>query len=151
MDIPAVPFCHLAFLVDRPVVPRYERAKVAEGTLGAAFRDRRWSLRLEQRETAAQLGVTVATYRNWEMNRSEPDLRHIPAAIRFLGFDWRKFGDRIGDQVWQARTAAGLSIKDLSRILDSDESAICKWEAGLSLPSRRSLSKIRWWLSRGGR
>ena len=53
--------------------------------LGAAFRVRRWSRGLEQREAAAEIGVSIATYRGWETNRYEPDLRHVPAAIRFLG------------------------------------------------------------------
>jgi hypothetical protein len=57
---PAVPFCHLGFSVVRPVERRYERAKVAAGTRGAAFRERRWSSRLEQSEVAKEIGVSVA-------------------------------------------------------------------------------------------
>jgi transcriptional regulator with XRE-family HTH domain len=143
-----VPFCHLTFLVDRQFRVLYERRKTPDGTLGAAFRAQRCVRRMDQRQAAQEIGVSVATYRNWELNRTSPDLRHVPAAIRFLGRDWRSFGDGIGDQLRRARTAAGLSIKALSTILDSDESAICRWEAGISAPSRRSLSKVRSWLSR---
>lgn len=65
MVIPAVPFCHLTFLVDRPVLRRYERTKVPDDTLGVAFRNKRWVRGLEQREAAAEIGTTLATYRNW--------------------------------------------------------------------------------------
>jgi len=64
MSTPAVPFCHLAFSAPRPAIRRYERIRVPEGTLGAAFRERRWSRGLEQWEAAEEIGVSVATYRN---------------------------------------------------------------------------------------
>jgi len=35
------------------------------------------------------MGVNTATYRNWEVNRSVPAVKHLPAAIAFLGYDWR--------------------------------------------------------------
>jgi transcriptional regulator with XRE-family HTH domain len=88
-----VPFCHLTFSAPRPAGRRYERAKVPAGTLGAAFRERRWSRGLQQREAAEEIGVSVATYRGWEVNRSVPTVKHLPDAIAFLGFDWRDSSD----------------------------------------------------------
>jgi transcriptional regulator with XRE-family HTH domain len=87
----------LTFLAGQPPLRRYERVKVPERTLAAAFRARRWSRGLEQREeAAAEIGVSVNIYCGWETNRGRPDLRHIPAAIRFLGFDWREPGTTLG-------------------------------------------------------
>jgi hypothetical protein len=56
-----VPFCQLTFLSVRPPLRHYERVKVPEGTLGAAFRTRRWGRGLEQREAAKEIGMSVAT------------------------------------------------------------------------------------------
>jgi transcriptional regulator with XRE-family HTH domain len=143
-----VPFCHLTFSAARPVLRRYERTKVPEGTLGAAFRERRWSRGLEQWQAAEQIGISVATYRNWEVNRSEPDLRHIPAAIRFLGFDWRLSDASLGARIGLARTAAGLSIKQLAARLGADPSTVSGWETGLHTPSKRFAGKLAALLSR---
>ena len=146
--IPAVPFCHLTFLAERPPLRRYERVKVPEGTLGAAFRERRWSRGLEQQGAAAEIGVSVKTYAGWETNSREPNLRNIPASIRFLGFDWRQHGAGLGTRIRIARTAAGLSIKQLAAVLGADASTVADWEAGLHAPSKRSATKLHKWLAR---
>jgi DNA-binding XRE family transcriptional regulator len=78
--IPAVPFCHLTFSADRPVLRRYERVKVPGETLGGKLRQKRWERRLEQAEVAQILGVSTTTYRNWEVNRRTP--RQSIAAVR---------------------------------------------------------------------
>jgi hypothetical protein len=59
---PAVPFCHLAFSAARPPERRYERVKVPHGTLGGAFRQRRWARGLQQSEAAKDIGISVKTY-----------------------------------------------------------------------------------------
>src|SRR3990170_6866938 len=139
MDTPAVPFCHRTFSVGRPVLRRYERTKVPDGTLGAAFRVRRWSRGVDQKQAAQEIGVSVKTYCGWETNRSEPDLSNIPAAIRFLGFDWRPQSVILGERIRRARTAAGLSIKALAAVVGLDPSTVGECETGLRKPSRRSV------------
>jgi transcriptional regulator with XRE-family HTH domain len=143
-----VPFCHLSFSASRPVERRYERAKIPTGTLGAAFRERRWSRGLEQRDAAKEIGVSVATYCGWETNRRVPDVRNIPAAIRFLGHYWRPSGTGLGERIRRTRTAIGLSITELANLLHMDGSAVRGWEAGLHSPSKRSAEKIHAWLAR---
>ena len=80
-------------------------------------------------------------------DRREPDLRNIPAAIRFLGFDWRRQGASLGERIRQARTAVGLSITQLAELLEVNPSAVEGWEHGLHMPSRRSAAKLAEWLS----
>jgi transcriptional regulator with XRE-family HTH domain len=121
-----VPFCHLTFLVDRPLFRPNERVEGQPGTLGAAFQERRWSRGLKRSEAAKEIGVSVATYLLWETNRSEPDLRNISRAIRFLGRDWRPQGASLGDRIRQTRTAVGLPIKQLAIVLTTDPSTISK-------------------------
>ena len=79
-----MPFCHLQFSAPRPPIRRYERAKVPAGTFGAYLRERRWSLKLEQADVAAIVGVTIDTYRNWEMNRRAPASRHKAKLTEWL-------------------------------------------------------------------
>jgi DNA-binding transcriptional regulator YiaG len=85
MDTPAVPFCHLTFLVDRPVERRFERIRVPRGTLGDQLRQRRWQARLKQSDVAKLFLVTRETYRNWEMNRNAPSGQHIVVVNTWLG------------------------------------------------------------------
>jgi transcriptional regulator with XRE-family HTH domain len=142
-----VPFCHLTFSAGREPERRYERKKVPEGTLGAAFRARRWARGLDQREAAEEIGVSKATYCNWEVNRSQPEVRLIPAAIRFLGFDWRPEGQTLGERIWCARTATGASIRELAVTLRVDPTTLRRWEARLSNVSEKSAAAIRDWLN----
>jgi DNA-binding transcriptional regulator YiaG len=142
-----VPFCHLRFSASRPVERRYERAKVPAGTLGAAFRERRWSRCLEQWQAAKEIGVSTATYRNWEVNRSVPTVKHLPGAITFLGYDWRLSDGTFGDRVRNARTGRGLSIRQLAAALGVDPSTLARWEANDGMPSAALRPIIHVWLT----
>lgn len=119
-----------------------------EGTLGAAFRVRRWKRGLNQKQAAEEIGVSTKTYCGWETNRSQPDLRKIPGAIRFLGFDWRPQNTTLDARIHRTRTAAGLSIRQLGALIGADPSTVGGWEAGLQAPSRRMVAKLEEWLSR---
>jgi transcriptional regulator with XRE-family HTH domain len=132
--------------VDRPPFGYHEWAVITPGTLGAAFRAKRWERRLDQQQAAQEIGVSVKTYWGWETNRREPDLRNIPAAIRFLGSDWRPDAGSLGDRIRQTRTALGLSIEKLATFLGTNPSAISKWEGGRATPSKRSAAKLQDWL-----
>jgi DNA-binding transcriptional regulator YiaG len=142
-----VPFCHLTFSASRPVERRFERAKVPAGTLGAVFRERRWSRALEQWQAAVEIGVSTATYRNWEVNRSVPTVKHLPAAIAFLGYDWRSSNGTFGDRVRTARTGRGLSIRQLAAAIGADSSTLARWEANVGIPSAALRPIIHAWLT----
>ena len=141
-----MPFCHLAFSARRPAIRRYERAKVPAGTLGAAFRERRWSRGLEQWEAAAAIGVTPATYRNWEMNRTIPMVKHLPGAIVFLGSDWRNGPTTFGERLRATRTRRGLSITEAAAQLGVDPTTLRRWEIDTGTPSSALQPLINAWL-----
>lgn len=67
----------------RPAYPTEPR------TIGEHLKRRRLDLGLTQREAADALSANVATLYTWEKNRKEPDRRHLPGIIRFLGYDPR--------------------------------------------------------------
>jgi DNA-binding transcriptional regulator YiaG len=142
-----VPFCHLTFSATRPPERRYERVKVPTGTLGAAFRERRWIRELDQRAAAEEIGVSVATFRGWETNQTTPAVIHLPAAIAFLGYDWRNMDGTFSNRLRIARTAAGLTIRQLAGHLCVDPSTLQEWEANAHIPSRRHRVQIEDWLN----
>ena len=148
---PAVPFCHLTFSVLRPLLHRYERVKVPEGTLGAAFRARRRTLGLEQREVAGKLGVSSGTYRSWEVNRSKPALKHLPRAIAFLGYDWRARSNSFAESLRLKRTRLGWSLRDLARRAGVDWTTIRAWERDQHRPTSGALAAVEEALAGGVR
>jgi len=137
-----VPFCHLTFSTVRPPLHRNERADVPEGTLGAAFRTRRRTLGLEQREVAEKLGISHATYRGWEVNRSMPTLKNLPRAIAFLGYDWRATSNSFGESLRLKRTRRGWSLHDLARRACVDWTTIRAWERDERRPTSRALAAV---------
>ena len=147
-----MPFCHSTFVVDRLVERRYERVRVQAGTFGDQLRQRRWALGLAQKDAARQINVTLATYRSWEVNRSEPSVKYIPWAISFLGYDWRRPPESFGEAVTRARTAQGMSLGNLADLLDLDESTIGDLETNRRVPTEHTKSVIgRWLVAAGGR
>lgn len=44
-------------------------------------------LGLLQKEIGQRIGVCSLTITNWENGRTEPDSRHLPAILGFLGYD----------------------------------------------------------------
>jgi len=123
--IAAVPFCHLTFLAVRPVRCHRERAEVETGTLGAAFGARRAE---SSREAASWIGVSVATYRGWEVNRSVPAVKHLPGVIAFLGYDWRPPATTSSMALRRTRTAKGLALKALARELHIEWTTLRRWK-----------------------
>lgn len=117
-----------------------------EGTLGAAFRERRWSRGLEQWQAAAEIGVSVATYRNWEVNRASPAVKHLPRAIAFLGHDWRDSAETFGARVRAVRTARGLSLRGAAVEIGIDPTTLrhCETDQGTMLRSVKA--RIASWL-----
>jgi site-specific DNA recombinase len=123
------------------VLPRTHRInarheKLADPkTLGDHLRLRRLSLKLLQRQVAAQFGINVASIYNWENNRGEPELRYIPAILTFLGYNPFPAPTSTGDRLISARTAAGISQREAARQIGVDQSTLARWERGEREPA----------------
>jgi transcriptional regulator with XRE-family HTH domain len=99
--------------------------------VGEHLKKKRLDLGLRQKDVAREVGVSQKTYEYWEGGRTvEPDIRHYPAIIRFLGYDPAQPDPTlyIGERLRAVRRARGLSRKKLAKQLGVDESTLWKWE-----------------------
>ncbi len=122
---------------------RDPRAPRSLATLGDHLRQRRLDLGLLQKDVAAIVGADAKTVTNWERHRTAPDLRHLPALLTFLGSDPRPEGRTFGERLHRARTAQGMSHRELAQRLGVDESTVWKWEDGRHAPSGRLRRVLR--------
>jgi transcriptional regulator with XRE-family HTH domain len=108
-------------------------------TLGDHLRRRRLDLGLLQKDVARQLGADVKTVTNWERQRTEPEIRFLPAIFRFLGLDPRPLPVTFPERLRVARTALGLSQEAFARRLRIDPGTVARWEAGTGRPGSKLL------------
>jgi DNA-binding transcriptional regulator YiaG len=96
-----------------------------------------------QREVAAEIGVDLTTYRNWEWNRTSPRSRYLPAMIRFLGFTPYETPARFGEWLRMVRRSAGLTQRRLAAQLGVDPSTVRVWEGGRHRVSGHPAARFR--------
>ena len=106
-------------------------------TLGDHLRRRRLDLGLLQRQVADQLGADTSTITNWELGRTEPELRFLAGIVRFLGYAPRTADGSIGEQLLAYRRERGASQADLARLLGVDPGTLSRWERGVRIPTGR--------------
>jgi transcriptional regulator with XRE-family HTH domain len=104
------------------------RIPIEPKTVGDHIRRRRLELKLLQKDVAKQLGVCQPSVYNWEANRSQPDIRYIPAIIQFLGYDPLPSVEGLGAQLVQRRIALGLSQKEAARRIGVDPGTLARRE-----------------------
>lgn len=136
---PCVAFCHFAFRSPRPKSDNYRKSL---NSLGDHIRARRIDLGLFQSQVAEQIGVHELTVTNWERNATEPEVKYIPAIIRFLGHDPVVSGTSFPEHLAAARRAQGLTQKELARDLGVDPAKVRDWENGQHEPSRKTRGRL---------
>jgi len=102
---------------------------------------RRLDLRLRQKDVARKIDVSEFTIRNWERGANEPNVRHIPAIIQFLGKWPCDIGKSLPQLVKTYRRLSGLSLKLFSRKLGIDPDTLSKLETEVS-PSRSVMIQV---------
>lgn len=115
--------------------------------MGEHLKRRRLDLGKTQKEVAREIGVSHKTYEYWEQGRTaEPEIRHYPAIVRFLGYDPAPPDPTvsIGERLRAARRARGLSRKKLAKLIGIDESTLWKWEqrGKQGRPARRVMRAV---------
>jgi len=111
-------------------------------TVGDHIRRRRLGLKMFQREVAEQIGVETASVFNWEANTTAPEIRYMPAIIRFLGYNPLAEANGWGDRLVRHRTTLGLSQKKAALDLGVDVSTLARWERGDSEPTGKCLERV---------
>ena len=78
----------------------------------------------------------------WESNATVPEIRYIPAIIRFLGYDPLPVANSLREHLATARMTLGLSQRKMAERLGVDPATLMGWEAGRHPPSEKSLDLI---------
>jgi transcriptional regulator with XRE-family HTH domain len=128
---------HYRLTLTRPVIPP-KGYPVAPSTLGEHIRKRRLDLGLLQIEVARIIGVTESTVWNWE-HEIEPELRHIPKIIEFLGYvPFECPADSIG-KLRYFKLLKGLSYDRLGVLMGRDPEHLTDWLSGRTKPNKRNI------------
>lgn len=111
-------------------------------SIGDHVRKRRYELGLSQREAAAAIGICRDALARWESAGKSPDLRIIPAVIRFLGYDPSPEPASFPDRLARARKALGLSQIQFADRLGVPAPTLRAWEARLYAPPAARQAQI---------
>jgi len=122
---------------------RVVRIPTVPHTVGDHLRRRRLGLKLLQKDVAKQLGVNKTSVFNWEGNTSTPEIRYMPAIIRFLGYNPLPAATGWGEQLVRYRTALGLSQKESARRIGVDPGTLARWERGEREPQGAFLARVK--------
>jgi transcriptional regulator with XRE-family HTH domain len=118
-------------------------------SVGDHLRRRRLGLKMLQRDVAARIGVTESSVFNWEANSAAPELRYMPAIIRFLGYNPLPEGKTWGERLVRQRTTLGFSQKAAARRLGVDPSTLARWERGEVEPIGKLAARAERFLAAG--
>ncbi|MBD1363486.1 helix-turn-helix domain-containing protein [Mucilaginibacter sp. ZT4R22] len=131
-------------VVKKPNVPQYNPNPQ---TIGEHIRKKRIEGKLSQKAVADQLEVEENTITGWELERSQPLMKHYPAIIRFLGYyPFDHETDSLAGKLKHLRHCHGLSFKECARRLSISVDAAMRWERGkpVAYPSTRKLIIDLW-------
>lgn len=118
----------------RPLASAYPKELLR---IGDHVRKRRLDLKLLQKEVGQRMGVHSASITNWELGKTDPELCHMEAVIRFLGYDPRPatVPQTLAERIVAYRIARGWSQKRFAKLLGVDVTTLAKWEQGKRVPS----------------
>ena len=139
-----MPACHLSLKGPRPYSPAYPKEL---NNLGDWIRKTRLDLGLYQIQVAERIGVTENCITNWELHRNEPEARHVPRIIEFIGYCPYDPTGHLIDRVEAIRRALGLTQEQLAKILGIDESSLASWARREHKPVKQSQNVLHAFLA----
>jgi transcriptional regulator with XRE-family HTH domain len=122
---------------------RVVRIPTAPQSVGDHLRKRRLGLKMLQKDVAEQIGVDKTSVFNWEANTTAPEIRYVPAIIRFLGYNPLPAANTLSEQLVRQRTSLGLSQKESAGRIDVDPGTLAKWEQGKREPQGVFLGRVK--------
>ena len=90
--------------------------------------------KLLQKDVANEIGVVPEPIGHWESNQTEPPVHHMPAIIRFLGYEPWPTPTTLTERMRVYRYRTGLSITEAANRLGVDESSWGLWERTGEIP-----------------
>ena len=112
-------------------------------SIGDHIRKIRMELKLLQKDLARICGVTEDCIRNWEKNRSAPQIRFFRRIISFL--DYMPFEvdlTTLSGKLKAYRHINGISQKQFGKVLGVDGATVCSWELEENKPHKAIMEKI---------
>jgi len=103
---------------------------------------------LSQNEVANIIGVSDCSVYNWENNRGVPEIRFVPAIIKFLAYNPRPCPESTLDKLEWFRWTHGLSLERLGVEMKRDPEQLSDWLTGRHVPFRKSLNLIEQFLDK---
>ena len=94
-------------------------------------------LGLFQREVAVKIGISEASVWNWERG-IEPELRYMPAIIKFLGYVPFDCPDDLIGRLRYFKLINGFSYERLGKIMGRDPEQLTDWMSSGTEPCRRN-------------
>ena len=94
---------------------------------------------MKQRDVAQLLGCDETSVRNWELGKTEPMNKYMPAIIEFLGYDSLPKPTTLPEKLIRYRQVRGLSQRQLADELGVCQESISGWEQGMHVPSGSSI------------
>ena len=79
---------------------------------------------------------------NWEANKGAPQIRFMPAIVRFLGCNPLPQATTLGEQLIRHLTALGLSRERAALELGVDAGTLARWERGERVPTGEFLGRV---------
>ena len=114
-------------------------------SVGDHIRKVRMDRNLFQKDVANTIGVTEDCITNWENNRSVPQISHMPAIIKFIGYEPGINHDQKGwgKTILSYRQSHGMTRKALAKEIGIDERTLRKLEKGEGCFFRKTERKIK--------
>lgn len=134
-----LPFCCLSLTALKPKSESYPEHPE---TVGEHIRKHRMDRGLLQRQVAEQIGAHSYTLCLWELGRHQPEIRHWPGIIGFLGYDPHPEPVTFVEKLLAARRRTGLSQVKLAELLHVDPTSVGGWELGEQRPWRRTVERL---------
>ena len=112
-------------------------------TIGEHIHKKRLDSNLKQSDIAKLVGVSASTIWNWE-HSSEPDLKHVPSIIKYLGYvPFDKPGNvGIFEKLRYYKLINGLTIKQLAKDIGCHHEQLMDWMGGKVRPCKRNMEVI---------
>lgn len=116
-------------------------------TIGDHIRKIRLDRGLGHKHVAEAIRATAGSVNSWEVGRAEPEVRYIPAIIKFLGYNPRSMPSDTLEQLRWFKWTHGMSLERLGKAMRRDPEQLAGWLSGRIRPFKKSLDMMESFLS----